>query len=125
MYSRSANVFRKMKSRVMSRNSGSHSCCQSLYFCSIGNRPKFSEPTFSDAISGDVEVAARSRSSRVMPRPPPVDTLITASQAPLILGRNSWNSSGRGSGRPSSGLRACRWMTAAPASAASIDAWAI
>jgi len=87
--------------------------------------PKFSDPTLSDAISGDVDTAARRRSSRVIPRPLPVDTFITASQAPAIFAMSSWNSSGRGSGRPVSGSRACRWTIAAPASTASIDAPAI
>jgi hypothetical protein len=62
-----------------------------------------SEPTFNEAISGDVATAARSRSSRVMPSPPPVETFRTASQAALFFGMKSRNSSGRGSGFPVSG----------------------
>ena len=60
-----------------------------------------------------------------MPRPPPVDTLSTASQALAIRGMNSRKSSGRASGRPVTGSRAWRWMIAAPARAASIAAPAI
>ncbi len=104
-----------MKSRVISRNAGSQSCFHSEYFSSIGKMPKLRDPTLSEAISGEVATAACSRSSRVMPRPPPVDTFSTASQPAAMAGMNSVNSSGRGSGWPVSGLRACRWMIAAPA----------
>src|SRR6202012_1307634 len=40
-------------------------------------------------------------------------------------GRNFMNTAGSGVGDPSTSLRACRWMIAAPASAASIDDRAI
>ena len=55
-----------------------------------------------------------------MPWPPPVVMLTTASDACLITGRNSMNTSGSGVGRPSFGSRACRCTIAAPASAAPI-----
>jgi len=79
----------------------------------------------SEAISGLADVAAARRSSIVMPKPPPVEILTTASVACLITGRNCMKVSGRGSGLPVSGSRACRWMIEAPASAASIEAVAI
>jgi hypothetical protein len=106
MNSMSAKVFLKIKSLVISKNSGSQACFQSLYFAAIGKMPKFMEPTLREAISGLARTAARSLSSRVMPSPPPVDTFTTASVDCLMIGRNSINSSGRGSGLPSFGLRA-------------------
>src|SRR3954451_12629632 len=56
---------------------------------------------------------------------PPVVMLITASVVDAMTGTNWRYTSGFGVGRPSDGSRACRWMIAAPASAASIDCLAI
>ena len=94
----SLNVLRNMKSRVISRYSGSHGCFQSLNLSSAGKSPKFIDPTFSDAISGPVDIAALILSSRVMPRPPPVEMFMTERQPCLILGRNFMKVSGLGSG---------------------------
>ena len=47
-------------------------------------------------------IGAASRSSSVMPRPPPVVMLITASVALWMRGRNCMNTAGSGVGRPSS-----------------------
>ncbi|MND09178.1 hypothetical protein D3C83_323020 [compost metagenome] len=60
-----------------------------------------------------------------MPNEPPVVMFTTASQFCLMRGRNCMNMSGLGVGLPSFGSRACRWMMAAPASAAAIDSAAI
>ena len=79
----------------------------------------------SELISGFVRMAPASRSSSVIPCPPPVVMLTTALQLCLMRGRNSMNTSGLGVGLPSSGFRAWRWMMVAPASAASIDCSAI
>ncbi len=76
-------------------------------------------------ISGFATSGAASRSSSVMVRPPPVVMLMTASVLCLITGRKFMNTAGSGVGDPSTGLRACRWMIAAPASAASIEDRAI
>jgi hypothetical protein len=86
---------------------------------------KFMLPMFRLHISGFATSGAARRSSRVMVRPPPVVMLITASVLCLITGRNCMNTAGSGVGEPSFGLRACRWMIAAPASAASIEERAI
>src|SRR3954452_14338386 len=86
---------------------------------------KFMLPMFKLHISGFATSGAASRSSSVMVRPPPVVMLITASVFCLIRGRNCMNTAGSGVGEPSCGLRACRWMMAAPASAASIEDRAI
>src|SRR5690606_17534793 len=51
-------------------------------------------------------------------RPPPVEMFMTASVCCLMRGRKSMNRRGSGDGSPVSGLRACRWMIDAPASAA-------
>ena len=120
-YSILLKVLGKMKSFVISRKAGSQSCCQSENLSSRGKIPKFMEPMLSEAISGLARIAAARRSSMVMPRPPPVDTLITASLDCLMIGRNCMKVSGLGSGLPVSGSRACRWMIDAPASAAAID----
>ena len=74
-------------------------------------------------ISGLACSGAARRSSTVMPRPPPVVMFTTASVLCLMIGRKRMNTAGSGVGSPVSGLRACRWMMAAPASAAAID-WA-
>ncbi|AGP51969.1 hypothetical protein M271_01665 [Streptomyces rapamycinicus NRRL 5491] len=58
----------------------------------------------------------------VLPRAPPVEMLTTASVSADIRGRNRWNSSGRGSGLPVCGSRACKWTMAAPARTASMEA---
>ncbi|SOZ34160.1 conserved protein of unknown function [Cupriavidus neocaledonicus] len=92
---------------------------------SIGNRPKFIEPMFSEASSGLKVVAGSMRSSTVMCGLPPVVILITASVSARILARNGRNSSGSCDGRPSLGSRACRCRMAAPARAASMAAVAI
>ena len=99
--------------------------CITLPMSNIWKIPKLMDPIFMLAISGLVRTAARRRSSRVMPKPPPVEMFITASVDCLIRGRNSMNKSGFGSGFLFSGSRACRWIMDAPASAASILAVAI
>ena len=86
---------------------------------------KFIEPMLRDAISGFASSGAARRSSTVMFMPPPVVMFSTASVLCLMTGRNCPNSAGSGEGSPVSGSRACRWMMAAPASAASMEAWAI
>src|SRR6185437_12557925 len=88
----------------------------------MGKRPKFIDPILSEHISGDALSGAASRSSSVMPWPPPVVIFTTASVACLIRGRNCMKTLGSGVGRPSLGSRAWRWRIAAPASAAPI-AW--
>ena len=50
--SMSLYVFRKMKSRVISRYSGSQSCWNVLTRSSTGNNPKFMLPMFSEQSSG-------------------------------------------------------------------------
>ena len=79
-------------------------------------------PMFSEHSSGLNAPRRGVRSSSVIPWPPPVVMLITASQRERISGRNCANTSGSGVGRPVSGSRACRCRIAAPASAAPI-AW--
>src|SRR5690242_16502868 len=79
----------------------------------------------SEATSGFNVFAASIRSSSDIVVLPPVERLITASVDCLILGRKAMKSSGFGLGLPSAGLRAWRWMIAAPASAAPIAASAI
>src|SRR5215211_2615329 len=74
----------------------------------------------SEHISGLARIAAAKRCSSVMPCPPPVVILMTASVRSLISGRKFMNIAGSGVGRPFSGLRACKWRIAAPASAAPI-----
>ena len=86
---------------------------------------KFMVPMLSEHISGLASSGAARRSSTVMPSPPPVVMLITASVDCLMTGRNCMNTAGSGVGLPSFGSRACRWMMAAPASAAAIDCSAI
>ena len=86
---------------------------------------KLNEPMLKDAISGLAARGAASRSSSVIFSPPPVVMLITASQDCLITGRKRMNTAGSGVGSPVSGSRACRWMMAAPAAAASMEAVAI
>ncbi len=52
---------------------------------------------------------------------PPVVMLIAALVCCLMRERKRPNASGVWSGRPLSGLRACRWITEAPASAAASE----
>src|SRR5215467_1267820 len=63
----------------------------------------------------------RSRSSTLIPVPPPLVMLVTTSVSDLIALRYSRKTAGSAVGLPSFGSRACRWMTAAPASAAATD----
>ena len=121
----SLKVFLKIKVRLFSRCSRSHSCLNSLKRFSIGNSPKFIDPMFSEANSGLKVAAGSMRSSTDMCGLPPVVMLITASVAALIFDRNGRNSSGSCDGRPSLGSRAWRCRMAAPALAASIAAEAI
>jgi len=86
---------------------------------------KFMLPMLRLHISGLARSGAASRSSRLMPSPPPVVMFTTASVLCLMRGRNCMNTSGSGVGRPSIGSRACRWMMAAPASAAAMLSVAI
>src|SRR6185503_19103918 len=79
----------------------------------------------SEATSGLNVAAGRTRSSAVMVGAPPVVMFTTTLERCLITFRNGENASGDWSGRPSCGLRACRWTTEAPASAAPIAASAI
>ena len=82
-------------------------------------------PMLSEATSGAKVAAGRTRSSTPMVGAPPVVMLITQSERCLMTWRNGAKASGRWSGRPVSGSRACRWTIAAPASAAPIAASAI
>src|SRR5271167_155191 len=91
----------------------------------MGKRPKFIEPMLSEATSGLNAAAGRRRSSIVIVGAPPVVMLITQFERCLMILRNGANASGDWSGRPSTGLRACRWTIAAPASAAPMAASAI
>src|SRR5215470_3995893 len=79
----------------------------------------------SEHISGEKLITPASRSSTAMVGEPPVVMFTTASVACLMRGRNCMNTAGSPVGRPSWGLRACRWRMAAPASAASIACSAI
>src|ERR1700742_2206502 len=79
----------------------------------------------SEATSGLKRTAGWMRSWIGIHGAPPVVRLMTASLRCLITFRNGSNSAGVWSGAPVSGLRACRWMIAAPASAALIAASAI
>ena len=71
--------------------------------------------------SGRATLMISNRSSTVIPVPPPLVMLTTASVFALMGLRYSENTAGSGVGRPSRGSRACRWMTAAPASTAATD----
>ena len=77
------------------------------------------------ATSGLKVAAGFTRSSTRMVGEPPEVRLTTALVRCLMRGRKRPNASGVWSGRPFSGLRACRWMIAAPASAAPTAASAI
>ena len=82
-------------------------------------------PMFRLHISGFAASGAARRSSSVIFSPPPVVMFTTASVLCLMIGRKRMNTDGSGVGSPVSGSRACRWMIAAPASAAAIDSAAI
>src|SRR5215469_7833855 len=75
---------------------------------------------FIEHISGLARSGAASRSSNVMPCPPPVVVLTTALVACLMRGRNCMKTSGLGVGLPFSGSRAWRCRMEAPASAAAM-----
>src|ERR1700682_2512596 len=79
----------------------------------------------SDATSGLKCAHGFTRSSTVIVGAPPVVMFTTTSHARLIFFRNGAKASGRWSGRPSRGSRACRCTIAAPASQAPIAASAI
>src|SRR6185312_8251099 len=79
----------------------------------------------SDATSGLKVAAGFTRSSADMVGAPPVVMFTTTGERCLMTLRKGANASGDWSGRPSLGLRACRWTTAAPASAAPNAASAI
>src|SRR5882672_1131329 len=82
-------------------------------------------PMFSEATSGLNVAAGLTRSSIDIVGAPPVVMFTTTLERCLITLRNGANASGVWSGRPSFGLRACRWTIAAPASEAPIAASAI
>ncbi len=82
-------------------------------------------PMLSEATSGLKVAAGLTRSSAVMVGAPPVVMFTTTLERCLITLRKGAKASGVWSGRPSCGLRACRWTIAAPASAAPIAASAI
>src|SRR4051812_9182255 len=71
--------------------------------------------------SGLAASTPASRCSTLMPVPPPLERLTTTSLASLMRVTYSTKRSGSGVGRPSRGSRACRWTTAAPASAAASE----
>src|ERR1700687_1651692 len=77
------------------------------------------------ATSGLNAAAGITRSSTRIVGEPPEVRLMTALVRCLMRGRKRPKASGDWSGRPVSGLRACKWMIAAPASAAPIAASAI
>src|SRR5271156_1149185 len=80
---------------------------------------------FREATSGLKRTAGWMRSCTGIQGAPPVVRLITASVRCLITLRKGSNRCGDWSGAPVSGLRACRWMIAAPASLALMAASAI
>src|SRR3954447_8624629 len=121
----SRNVLRKMWLSVASRYGFSQS-----YFHVFTRLPalemlKFIEPMLRLHISGLACSGAARRSSSVIFSPPPVVMFTTASVDCLMMGRKRMSTAGSGVGSPFSGLRAWRWMMAAPASAASMLLWAI
>src|SRR5205085_11473269 len=79
----------------------------------------------SEATSGLKCAQGFNRSSTVIVGAPPVVMFTTTLHALRIFRRNGSNASGRWSGRPSFGSRACRCTIAAPASCAPIAASAI
>src|ERR1700730_16731036 len=91
----------------------------------MGNSAKFIEPILRLATSGLNIWAGFTRSSTRMVGEPPEVMLMIAFERCLTIGRNAANASGRGSGLPVCGSRACRWTMAAPASAAPMAASAI
>src|SRR6202051_3759668 len=82
-------------------------------------------PMLSEATSGLKVAAGLTRSSSVTVGAPPVVMFTTTLERCLITLRNGAKACGVWSGRPSCGLRACRWTMAAPASAAPMAASAI
>ena len=110
---------------MFSRYGFSHACFHVVIFPAAREMLKFIEPMLRLHISGLASSGAASRSASDMPSPPPVVMFSTASVDCLIVGRKRMNTAGSGVGSPVSGLRACRWMIAAPASAASMLACAI
>ena len=91
------------------------------------SRPKLSEPVSMPLMSGRASSPVE-RSSIVMPMAPPVETIVTMSQALRIWSMADLNSSADALGVPS-GLRTCRCTTATPASrqraASSAISWAV
>src|SRR6185369_15621046 len=79
----------------------------------------------SDATSGLKCAQGFNRSSTIIVGAPPVVMFTTTLHACLMRLRKGSNASGRWSGRPSFGSRACRWTIAAPASHAPSAAAAI
>ena len=114
----SRKVLRKIQSSGFASISGAHACLKSLKRFNMGNRPKFIEPMLRLASSGRQAAAGRMRSTTVMPGAPPVVRLQTTFERCLMERRNGSKASGVCTGRPSTGSRACRCTTAAPASAA-------
>ena len=114
-----------MKLSVAARYGFSQSCFQVFTRSPAWEMLKFMLPMLRLHISGFATSGAASRSSSVMASPPPVVMFTTASTLCLITGRKRMNTAGSGVGAPVCGSRACRWMMAAPASAASIAPRAI
>ena len=77
------------------------------------SRPKFSEPVSMPLMSGRASRPVE-RCSIVMPMAPPVETIVTMSQASRIWSMAALNSSAEALGVPSAS-RTCRCATAAPA----------
>jgi len=76
--------------------------------------PKLMDPQLRVAMSG-LHASGPTRSSGVMPTAPPVDTCTITSVRARIASIASWKRALDCVGRPS-GSRACKWITAAPAS---------
>ena len=83
------------------------------------SRPKFSEPVSMPLMSGRASRPVE-RSSIVMPMAPPVETIVTMSQASRIWSIAALNSSADALGVPSAS-RTCRCATAAPGGVAGGD----
>src|SRR5450631_3128962 len=114
-----------MESYVRSRYGFSQSYFHLSYRFARLKMAKFIDPILSDVISGSARTAAAMRSSMLMPSAPPVEMFTIALVLCLMRGKNCMNTFGSGVGAPVCGLRAWRWIIAAPASAASIDCLAI
>ena len=115
-YSIVANVFGKMNFRVMSRKGFSQSCWKRSYLSAIGKMPKFSEPMFIDAIS----TCAKAQRTLLDRHAKSATCGDVHHRIGLLQMRaeTGMKVSGRGSGLPFSGSRACRCKMLAPASAA-------